>query len=197
MFEAGIYKARRSALLAKMSGKNAHGLAIFLGNAEAPQNYRGNDYKFRQDASFLYFWGIDEPLYAAILDLDTAQATVYADDVEIDDIIWMGPQPSVASKALLVGTEASAPYKDFMNAVKDSKAKGREIHFLPPSRYYNAMTLAALTGGDPEAIRKVAPVNSSNVPNNPIDFYETGGRTVCLRFSAFCEKRVSASCRRV
>ena len=63
-----------------MSGtaaEGSRGIAIFLGNADAPQNYRGNDYRFRQESSFLYFWGIDEPGYAAILDLDSGQETVY------------------------------------------------------------------------------------------------------------------------
>ena len=72
------------------------GIAIFIGNAEAPQNYRGNDYKFRQESSFLYYWGIDEPGFAALLDLDSGEEVLYGDDVEIGDIIWMGPQPSAS-----------------------------------------------------------------------------------------------------
>ena len=65
--------------------------------------YRGNDYKFRQDSSLLYFWGIDEPEFAAVIDLDDASECLYGNDVDIDDIIWMGPQPSVASKGQSVG----------------------------------------------------------------------------------------------
>ena len=156
MFESSVYKNRRTNLLAQMVQKDAHGIAIFLGNAEAPQNYRGNDYKFRQDSSFLYFWGIDDPFFAAILDLDTSQETIYGNDVDIDDIIWMGPQPTVASKAALVGVENSEPYANFMIAVKEAQQKGRDIHFLPPARYYNTMTLSNLLGSTPEAVRKVA-----------------------------------------
>jgi Xaa-Pro aminopeptidase len=156
MFESSVYKNRRTNLLAQMVQKDAHGIAIFLGNAEAPQNYRGNDYKFRQDSSFLYFWGIDDPFFAAILDLDTSQETIYGNDVDIDDIIWMGPQPTVASKAALVGVENTESYANFMIAVKEAQQKGRDIHFLPPARYYNTMTLSNLLGSTPEAVRKVA-----------------------------------------
>ena len=64
MFESKVYVNRRRALLEKMAAMNAEGsrgIAVFLGNVDAPANYRGNDYKFRQDSSFLYFWGVDEP----------------------------------------------------------------------------------------------------------------------------------------
>lgn len=154
MFEAEVYKSRRQKLLQLMAQKNTHGLAIFLGNVEAPQNYRGNEYKFRQDSSFLYYWGVDEPQFAAILDLDTSEEVIYGNDVEIDDIIWMGPQPTVASKALLVGVDKSEPYDRFFDAVRTARQSGREIHFLPASRYYNEMKLASLM--DNGEVRKVA-----------------------------------------
>ena len=122
------------------------GIAIFLGNVEAPQNYRGNDYKFRQESSFLYFWGIDEPGFAAILDLDGGDEVLYGNDVDIDDIIWMGPQPSVASKGELIGVDRTAPYLGFFEAVRKAKASGRTVHFLPASRYYNTMILSDIMG---------------------------------------------------
>ena len=75
MFEANVYVNRRRSLLERMASMTAEGnrgIAVFLGNVDAAANYRGNDYKFRQDSSFLYFWGIDEPWFAAVLDLDSA-----------------------------------------------------------------------------------------------------------------------------
>ena len=75
MFNSEVYVNRRRALLSQMALMTAEGhrgLVVFLGNVDAPTNYRGNDYKFRQDSSFLYFWGVDEPWFAAILDLDSA-----------------------------------------------------------------------------------------------------------------------------
>ena len=109
MFSKEVYSARRKALLGLMAEKGAKGLAIFVGNGESAQNYPDNCYKFRQDSTWLYFFGIDQPLYAAIIDLDNGNETVFANDVEIGDIIWMGPQPSVASVAASVGVEKSAP----------------------------------------------------------------------------------------
>ena len=157
MFDREIYVSRRRTLLEKMSaGTENNGIAIFLGNAEAPQNYRGNDYKFRQDSSFLYYWGIDEPGFAAILDLDSGDECIFGDDVDIDDIIWMGPQESVASKAARVGANISAPYAEFDKAVLKAKSQGRKIHFLPASRYYNTLKLSLLLGTSPEAVRTVA-----------------------------------------
>ena len=162
MFGKEIYSERRKRLLGLMSGtaaEGSRGIAIFLGNADAPQNYRGNDYKFRQESSFLYFWGIDEPRFAAILDLDSGEETLYGDDVDIDDIIWMGPQPSVASKGERIGAGRTAPYRDFFEAAGRAKSAGRPVHFLPTSRYYNTMTLAGLLGCRYEDVRETADIN--------------------------------------
>lgn len=159
MFDKEVYVSRRAELLRRMKGES--GVAVFLGNVDAPANYRGNDYKFRQDSTFLYFWGIDEPCFAAVLDLETGAETLYADDVDIDDIVWMGPQPSVRSKAELVGVGenagstqdgVSAPYCKFFEAVAAAKAAGRLVHFVPQSRYYNQMRLAQVLGLAPELV---------------------------------------------
>jgi len=85
-------------------------------------------------------------LYAAIIDLDNGNETIFANDVEIGDIIWMGPQPSVASVAASVGVEKSAPYTDLNAAVAKVLAEGRPVHFVKPSRYYNTMKIASLLG---------------------------------------------------
>ena len=158
MFNSEVYVNRRRALVHKMAAQDAHGIAVFLGNVDAAANYRGNDYKFRQDSSFLYFWGIDEPWFAAVLDLDSAEECLYGNDVDIDDIIWMGPQPSVASKGALIGCPATAPLAEFDKAVTAAVAAGRQVHFLPPARYYNQMKLAELTGISSASVRKVGPV---------------------------------------
>ena len=161
MFEANVYAQRRRTLIERMAGLSescSKGLAVFVGNAEAPQNYRGNDYKFRQDSSFLYYWGIDEPFFAAILDLDDASECLYGNDVDIDDIIWMGPQPSVSSKGSLVGCSETSPLREFDKAVREAVAKGRPVHFLPPARYFNTLRLSELTGISHEDVRKVAPM---------------------------------------
>ena len=83
---------------------------------------------------------------AAILDIESGAETLFADDVEIDDIIWMGPQPSVRSKADAVGIAHTAPYMALSQAVSLAKKSGRDIHFLAPSRYFNTLRLMELLG---------------------------------------------------
>lgn len=149
MFSKEVYARRRQTLVAKMADSAAEGkrgIALFIGNTEAPAQYKDNCYKFRQDSTWLYFFGIDQPLYAAIIDLDNGNETIFANDVEIGDIIWMGPQPSVASIADSVGVEKSAPYTDLNAAVAKVLAEGRPVHFVKPSRYYNTMKIASLLG---------------------------------------------------
>ena len=143
MFEKQVYIARRQELLKRMEGQQ--GIALFLGNVESPAQYGDNCYKWRQDSNWLYFFGIDEPRFAATIDLETGKETIYANDFSLDDIIWMGPMPSVRSLADSVGVANTAPYGDLAAALK-----GRQVHFLPASRHYNQLLLAKLLGLQPE-----------------------------------------------
>ena len=93
MFNKSVYTARRQRLIelmAQTAPQGSRGIGIFIGNGEAAAQYRDNAYKFRQDSSWLYFFGIDAPGYAAVMDFDSGDVKIYADDVEIGDIIWMG-----------------------------------------------------------------------------------------------------------
>ena len=159
MFNSDVYVKRRRALVEGMAARDARGIAVFLGNVDAAANYRGNDYKFRQDSNFLYYWGVDEPCFAAVLDIESGEEYLYGNDVDIDDIIWMGPQPSVASKGALIGCASTAPLAEFDKAVASAVAAGRPVHFLPPARYYNQYKLAELTGIPAAAVRKVTPMD--------------------------------------
>ena len=142
MFNKETYTARRSELRRLLNGEK--GIAVFLGNVDAPAQYKDNCYKFRQDSTWLYYFGIDEPRFAAVMDLDAGTETIYADDFSIDDIIWTGPQPSVAQQAAEVGVSHSEPYSKLDWAVSQAIIQGRTIHTIPPSRYYNAMKLQSL-----------------------------------------------------
>lgn len=143
MFDKEVYSSRRRALLEKLSSEK--GIVLFLGNVDAPAQYRDNCYKWRQDSSWLYFFGIDEPRFAATIDLESGEEVIYADDFGIDDIIWMGEMPSVASLAEKCGVHKTAPYSALASALRS-----RQVHFLPASRYYNASLLASLLGISPE-----------------------------------------------
>ena len=145
MFAQEVYSRRRSTLLQKMREASQSGIILFIGNAEAPAQYKDNCYKWRQDSTWLYYFGLDAPLYAAILDIDSGEETIYADDVEIDDIIWMGPQPTIASLALKAGVKKSAPYGALDAAVDAALKAGRMVHYIAPSRYFNTLKLMELT----------------------------------------------------
>ena len=147
------YLSRRNRLRELL--KEESGIIVFIGNVESAAQYRDNGYKWRQDSNWLYYFGIDEPRFAAVMDLDAGTETVYADDFGIDDIIWMGPMPSVASLAAGAGVEASAPYAGFDASVRAALAAGRKVHFLPVSRWYNAVMLSSLLGVAPEQVFSV------------------------------------------
>ena len=146
MFAKEVYVRRRQVLLQKMREAGQKGLILFVGNAEAPAQYKDNCYKWRQDSTWLYFMGLDEPMMAATLDIESGQEILYADDVDIDDIIWMGPQPSVASKAALCGVAQNKPYAQVDRDVYAARKAGRTIHYINPSRYFNTLRLMELMG---------------------------------------------------
>ena len=154
MFTSEIYSARRNELRRRI-GK---GLILLPGNVESPFNYPNNTYHFRQDSTFLYFFGHSVPSLVGVIDVESGIDALYGDDFTVEDIIWMGPQPTVASKGVRIGCEKTAPLAEFDKAVASAVAKGRAVHFLPPARYYNQMKLSQLTGAGVDQVRKVAPV---------------------------------------
>src|SRR5882757_6785777 len=95
MFDQTTYVARR-AKLKKQVGK---GLILLLGNEDSSMNYRDNLYPFRQDSSFLYFFGLDKPGLAGLIDIDNDKEIVFGHDLTMDEIVWTGPQPSLAEQA--------------------------------------------------------------------------------------------------
>lgn len=127
MFKKEVYTGRRNKLKDKLKG----GLVLFLGNKEASFNYPDNTYHFRQDSSFLYFFGLDIPNLAGIIDLDSGKEYLFGTDFSIDDIIWMGPQPKIKELALEIGVENTEPLEQLGNYLKNAKNKGRNIHVLP------------------------------------------------------------------
>lgn len=142
MFPREIYIGRRSKLREKMN----HGIALFLGNYETPMNYRSNTYRFRQDSNFLYFFGLDHPGLAGVIDFDKGTDTIYGNDIDIEDVIWMGPQPSVKEQAEVVGVTNTHPISELQVTINSAIKKGRKVHFLPPYRHENMMVLNDLLG---------------------------------------------------
>lgn len=154
MFQPNIYIKRRKALRDQMQD----GIILFLGNVEAPANYPDNTYKFRQDSSFLYFFGQSHPGYAGIIDLDNGDDIFFGTDVDIDDIIWMGPQPSIKELAAEVGVQKSMPFCKLKETIAQAIQQKRKIHFLPPYRYANMMLLEELIGIKASIVKQYASI---------------------------------------
>jgi Xaa-Pro aminopeptidase len=142
MFPASVYSDRRKKLRIELSG----GLIFFLGNQEVPFNYPANTYSFRQDSNFSYFFGLDHPDLAAIIDLDEGKDYIYGNDVDIEDIIWMGVQPTIKDQAARVGVEHTAPLTGLNEMIKTAREKGRKIHYVPPYRGETIIWLSDLLG---------------------------------------------------
>ena len=149
MFEREVYIRRRKKLRELMSD----GIAIFTGNVEAPMNYPANTYHWRQDSDFLYFFGIDVPDLAGVIDFNSGEEIVFGNDFDVEDIIWMGPQPSVADLAAGAGISRTRPLPALEEYIHEALSGGRKIHFLPPYRAETKMTLGKLLKENPCQMR--------------------------------------------
>ncbi|MDA3953156.1 MAG: aminopeptidase P family protein [Bacteroidales bacterium] len=142
MFKKDIYIDRRNRLKNKLKG----GLVLLLGNKEAAFNYPDNTYHFRQDSSFLYFFGLDIPNLAGLIDLDSSKEYLFGNDFSIDDIIWMGPQPRIKELAAEIGVENTEQFDQLGNYLKNATNQNRNIHVLPFYRGDSAIQFSNLLG---------------------------------------------------
>ena len=134
MFDSKIYIERRERLKEQIGS----GLLLFLGNEESPMNYPANTYHFRQDSSYLYFFGLDMPSLAAVMDIDEEKDVIFGNDVDMEDIIWMGHLPTMQDRAALVDVSETAPLAQQEETIMEAQQKGKTIHFLPPYRPENS-----------------------------------------------------------
>ena len=117
------------------------GLILLPGNDESPMNYADNPYHFHQDSTFRYFFGLNFPYLAGILDCDTGEDTVFGNDLTVEDFVWMGPQPTIAERASRFGLAGSASLRILVDVLQKANRQGRNIHFLPPYRPENKIKL--------------------------------------------------------
>ena len=154
MFSKDTYVRRRAALKEQLKS----GLLFFPGNAEASMNYPDNTYHFRQDSNFLYFFGLDHPNLAGLIDVESGEEYIFGNDVDMDDIVWMGPQPGIADQAIQVGVGKTFPLGHLSGIIKENLDKGRRIHYLPTYRGKNQIWTAELLGISPEEVKKKSSV---------------------------------------
>ncbi len=152
MFKSEVYTRRREELQKKLRT----GLALFPGNSEAPVNYPDNAYHFRQDSNFLYFFGHDIPGLAGLIDFDSGKEWLFGNDFDMDDIIWMGPQPAIKDLALKCGISNTGPLSTLEEVVRTALSKRRKVHFLPPYRGETKIWLGQLLKENPCQMKTLA-----------------------------------------
>ena len=143
MFTQNTYIARRNELRRRMP---KGGIVVLIGNGEAPRNYFDNAYGFRQDSTFLYYFGLQNANLIGVIDLDSDVDTLFGNDYTVDDIIWMGPQPSIKELAESVGVGQSAPLAAAYDCVQGAMKAGRKVHYLVPYRGEGVLLMSDLTG---------------------------------------------------
>lgn len=137
MFKAQTYLNRRHNLRMRIDS----GIALFMGNDESPMNYADNTYHFRQDSSFLYYFGLNTAGLTGIVDFDEGKDYIFGNDLTVEDFVWMGYQPSLKEQAQKVGIENTGSIPDLEKFLKETVAKGREIHLVPQYRAENKIKL--------------------------------------------------------
>jgi Xaa-Pro aminopeptidase len=142
MFSRTTYEQRRAVLQSRFDD----GLLVFLGNNESPMNYADNCYPFRQDSTFLYYFGLSQPELAAVIDVDEGATVIFGDELTIDHIVWMGDLPTVAERAAMVGVTDTRPRAALAEVVKSAIAGGRSVRYLPLYRPDNSILLSGLLG---------------------------------------------------
>lgn len=142
MFDKKTYVQRRE----KLKKQVGSGVILLLGNEESSMNYPANTFNFRQDSSFLYFFGLDFPGLAAVIDVDNNNEIIFGYDFTVDDIVWMGPQEKLIQKAQKAGVANAEPTEELSEKIKEAIKQGRRIHFLPQYRHDNKIKIEKLTG---------------------------------------------------
>lgn len=150
MFSAKTYASRREVLRTKIGS----GVILLPGNMPAPNNYPNNTYYFRQDSSFLYYFGLNIPSLVGVIDADTGEEMLFGDDFTVEDIIWTGPQPTLRELGAQVGIAAAHPMAELEKHLRKAIAQGRRIHYLPPYRGETKLQLSELLGIAPARLHE-------------------------------------------
>lgn len=153
MFDKQTYVNRRTRLRSLVND----GIIIIFGNNESPCNYPSNGYyPFRQDSSFLYYFGLNRDGLVGVIDIDNNSETVFGNDIDIEDIVWYGSVDSVHDLAAQVGVEHTAPMRALKNTCNEALRQKRRIHFLPPYRHDIKIQIFDLLGIHPVQQKEAA-----------------------------------------
>jgi Xaa-Pro aminopeptidase len=154
MFTKETYVGRRNGLKQQVGS----GVIVLLGNEQSSMNYKDNWYHFRQDSTFLYFFGIDRAGLVAVIDVEADTETIFGDELTPDDIVWMGPQKSIKEQASEIGVGVTKSLSTLDSYFQGALAKKRQIHFLPPYRPENLLKLSSWLQTSPASIKSMVSV---------------------------------------
>jgi Xaa-Pro aminopeptidase len=154
MFSKETYIQRRKELKQKVGS----GIILFLGNEETGMNYRDNVYTFRQDSSFLYYFGLDVASLHAVIDIENDQEIIFGDELTIDDIVWTGPKEPLSEKSAKAGIHQVKTSGAISGYLKDAKSAKQTVHFLPPYRGEHYLKLQEWLHVAPSAAAELASV---------------------------------------
>ena len=159
MFDKATYVSRR----AKLKQLVKSGIIILFGNNESPCNFPANGYyPFRQDSSFLYYFGLSRDGLVGVIDIDNDIETLVGNDIDIEDIVWYGSVNSVHDMAEQVGVKNTAPMKSLKTICNDAMRQKRHIHFLPPYRHDTMIQIFDLLGIHPVQQKESASIDLIN-----------------------------------
>ena len=152
LFDKETYTERRRVLREQVG----EGLILLFGNNDSPVNYPSNVYRFRQDSTFLYYFGLHREGLVGLLDVDSGEEWLLDDDIDIEDVVWYGQVESVAELAVKCGVAQSLPLSQLVSRVVEAKKQQRTIHFLPPYRHEQMIRLMDLLDIHPSQLKGAA-----------------------------------------
>lgn len=148
MFDTGVYRQRRTALCRELQS----GLLLLAGHAPSPVNFAANPYPFRQDSTFLYYVGLNQPDCTLVVDIDNGLETLFGPEASADEAIWTGPRTPLPELAAMAGISRSDHPENAVAAVREALRGGRPVHYLPAYRADQVLLLARLLGVAPERV---------------------------------------------
>ena len=148
MFDRQVYVDRRRTLQTRLGS----GLVLLLGNDNSSINFSDNHYPFRQDSTFLYYFGLNQPGLVGIIDVDNDVEALLGHDIEMSSIIWEGKQPSLGDLAAQAGVKASYPLAQVGTMIQRATTGHQKVHFLPPYRPEQENKLSTWLGVSPSSL---------------------------------------------
>lgn len=152
MFSKQTYINRRNQLRAQFKS----GVLLFFGNDEVGMNYEDNTYHFRQDSTFLYYFGINKPGLYAVMEIESGNDYIFGDDFTIDSIVWMGSQPTIKEMSATVGVKNTGSVADFSEKLYHYP-RGT-VQYLPPYRPEHLIKLMRFLGISPAEAKTKASI---------------------------------------